>query len=345
MAEYLDIYDASGRCVGRALRSECHGNPALLHRTAHVVVIRPADGALLLQKRSRSKDIQPGRWDTAVGGHLACGESYEAGAARELREELGVSGAPEFLFDSAIRNEIESEDTRVFGLRHGGPFVFDPAEIDEVRFWTREELEDPAARREFTPNLIRELETLRRMPGWYPPKQGGRQMGKVAILLGSKSDLEVVRAAFDVLDDFGVEFTARILSAHRTPAEAAEFAAGAAGAGYKVILCAAGMAAHLGGVVAAYTTLPVVGIPMVSEPFKAADSLLSIVQMPPGVPVAAVTAGKAGAKNAALFAVEILATADPVLAEKLRDFRARQKEQVLAADAELSRELAARSAR
>ena len=168
MAEYLDLYDASGRCVGRALRSECHGNPALLHRTAHVVVVHPETGALLLQKRSRSKDIQPGRWDTAVGGHLDCGESYEQAAARELREELGISGELEYLFDSAIRNAVESEDTRVFGLKSAGPFAFDPAEIDAVRFWSREELADPAARREFTPNLIEELDQLRRMPGWYP---------------------------------------------------------------------------------------------------------------------------------------------------------------------------------
>lgn len=170
-------------------------------------------------------------------------------------------------------------------------------------------------------------------------------MKQVAILMGSKSDLEIVRAAFDVLDEFGVGFEARILSAHRTPEEAAAFAASAAYRGYKVVICAAGMAAHLGGVVAGHTTLPVVGVPMVSEPFKAQDSLLSIVQMPPGVPVAAVTAGKAGAKNAALFAVEILATADAALAEKLRAFRARQKEQVLAADAELQRELAERKSR
>ena len=170
-------------------------------------------------------------------------------------------------------------------------------------------------------------------------------MGKVAVLMGSKSDLEIVRAAFDVLEKFGVEFEARILSAHRTPAEAAEFASSAEARGFKVILCAAGMAAHLGGVVAGHTILPVVGIPMVSEPFKATDSLLSIVQMPPGVPVAAVTAGKAGAKNAALLAVEILATADPALAEKLRVFRAEQKAQVLAADAELQKELAERKSR
>lgn len=169
-------------------------------------------------------------------------------------------------------------------------------------------------------------------------------MNTVAIIMGSKSDLETVRAAFDVLDGFGVPFTARILSAHRTPAEAAQFAAEARENGVKVIICAAGMAAHLGGVVAAHTTLPVIGVPMISEPFKATDSLLSTVQMPPGIPVAAVSAGKAGAKNAALFAVSILAASDEALAEKLQDFRRKQKEQVLAADAELQQELKGRRA-
>jgi len=162
---------------------------------------------------------------------------------------------------------------------------------------------------------------------------------KVAILMGSKSDLDIVRGAFDVLDDFGVKFEARIMSAHRTPNEAAEFAANAEKNGAKVIICVAGMAAHLGGVVAAHTTLPVIGIPMVSEPFKALDSLLAIVQMPPGIPVAAVTAGKAGAKNAALYAISILAVSDADLAAKLKDFRAKQRNQVLAADAELQAEL------
>lgn len=167
----------------------------------------------------------------------------------------------------------------------------------------------------------------------------------VAILMGSKSDLEIVRNAFDVLDDFGVPFCARIMSAHRTPAEAAEFAANAESNGYKVIICAAGMAAHLGGVVAAHTTLPVIGIPMASEPFKAMDSLLATVQMPPGIPVAAVTCGKAGAKNAALYAISILATADSALAGKLKEFRSKQKNQVLAADEELQQELKERKSK
>lgn len=170
MAEYLDIFDACGNCIGQALRSECHGNPALLHRTAHVVVIHPETGRILLQKRSENKDIQPGKWDTAVGGHLDCGESFEAGALRELQEELGVSGDVEleFIFDAPIRNEIESEDTRVFGVRLAGPFAFQSSEIDEVRFWSRDELEDPANRQLFTPNLLVELAKLRQCPKWYP---------------------------------------------------------------------------------------------------------------------------------------------------------------------------------
>ncbi len=160
---------------------------------------------------------------------------------------------------------------------------------------------------------------------------------RVAVIMGSKSDLPVVEGAFKTLREFGVEFEARVFSAHRTPAEAEEYAVLAAGRGIKVMICAAGMAAHLGGVIAAHTVLPVIGIPVASEPFNALDSLLSFVQMPPGVPVATVTAGKAGAKNAALLAVEILALADGELSEKLRAFRTEQRRQVLDADAELRR--------
>ena len=161
----------------------------------------------------------------------------------------------------------------------------------------------------------------------------------VAIVMGSKSDLDIVQGAFDILDKFGVKFTARVLSAHRTPAEAAEFAASAEEKGFKVIICAAGMAAHLGGVIAAHTVLPVVGIPVASAPFNGMDALFSIVQMPPGIPVAAVTAGKAGGKNAALYAISILALNDPELASKLHDFRKEQQAQVLAADSELQKQL------
>lgn len=164
MAEYFDIYDEAGNRIGRALRSECHGNPALLHHTSHVVIFHPDGERLLLQKRSRNKDIQPGKWDTAVGGHVDCGEDYLSAARRELREELGVSEFPgelRYLFDSKIRNSIESEDVRVYGLTFAGPFRFQTEEIDEIRFWTKEELADLENRKLFTPNLVSELEMLR----------------------------------------------------------------------------------------------------------------------------------------------------------------------------------------
>lgn len=162
---------------------------------------------------------------------------------------------------------------------------------------------------------------------------------QVAIVMGSKSDLPVLQGAFQMLDKFGVGYTARVLSAHRTPDEAAAFAKNAEEAGCKVIICAAGMAAHLGGVFAAHTVLPVIGIPVASEPFNGLDSLLSFVQMPPGIPVATVTAGKAGGKNAALYALSILAVQDTGLREQLKAFRREQAEQVLKADAELQEEL------
>ena len=170
--EMLDIFDAAGNCIGQASRKECHGNPALLHHTSHVVVFHPEEPALLLQLRRTDKDIQPGKWDTAVGGHLDSGEDYLAGAVRELREDLGLELPPEalqVLFDSPIRNEIESEDTRVFGVTHGGPFAFQKSEIDDVRFWRFSELRDPANFPLFTPNLVKELERL-----WEIPEIGKR---------------------------------------------------------------------------------------------------------------------------------------------------------------------------
>jgi phosphoribosylaminoimidazole carboxylase PurE protein len=158
----------------------------------------------------------------------------------------------------------------------------------------------------------------------------------VAVVMGSESDREVMNNCIGQLRDFGVEPTVRIISAHRTPEAAAKFARTAADEGIKVIIAAAGMAAHLAGTLAAQTTLPVIGVPLISgEPFEGIDALLSTIQMPPGVPVACVAVGKAGAKNAAVLAVEILALTDKNLGEKLAEFKKAQAKKVIEKDSAL----------
>ena len=142
---------------------------------------------------------------------------------------------------------------------------------------------------------------------------------KVAVIMGSDSDFPVVKSALTELKKYGVEFECRVMSAHRTPAEACEFASKARENGFGAIICAAGMAAHLAGVVAGHTTLPVIGIPMKSKALEGMDALLATVMMPPGVPVA--TVGIGSAANAAYLAVEILSIKYPELREKLKDFR------------------------
>jgi 5-(carboxyamino)imidazole ribonucleotide mutase len=153
----------------------------------------------------------------------------------------------------------------------------------------------------------------------------------IGIVMGSTSDWETMKAAAKMLEDFGVAYEAKAMSAHRTPHEVAAWAEGAAARGMKAIIAAAGGAAHLAGVVAAHTTLPVLGVPMPSKHLQGLDSLLSTVQMPKGIPVATFAIGEAGAANAALFAVAILAVTDKAMAKKLHDFRARQTEAVLKA--------------
>jgi 5-(carboxyamino)imidazole ribonucleotide mutase len=151
----------------------------------------------------------------------------------------------------------------------------------------------------------------------------------VAVIMGSKSDWDTMRAADEILTDFGVPHECRVVSAHRTPELMAEFAGGAQARGIEVIIAGAGGAAHLPGMTAAYTTLPVLGVPIESKALKGLDSLLSIVQMPGGVPVATFAIGSAGAKNAALFAISILAGKRTFLRRKLEEFRAQQKRKVL----------------
>ncbi len=143
----------------------------------------------------------------------------------------------------------------------------------------------------------------------------------VSIVMGSTSDLPVVHKAIDVLKQFHVEYEVKVLSAHRTPDKAAEFAKQARARGIRVLIGAAGGAAHLAGALAANSTLPVIGIPVPTEHLGGLDSLLSTVQMPAGVPVATVAIGEAGAKNAALLAIEILALSDPALLKRLTNYR------------------------
>jgi 5-(carboxyamino)imidazole ribonucleotide mutase len=151
----------------------------------------------------------------------------------------------------------------------------------------------------------------------------------VAIIMGSDSDWPVMKAAAAMLDDFGVTYEARVVSAHRTPDLMFEFAEQARERGFKAIIAGAGGAAHLPGMVAAKTTLPVLGVPVPSKHLQGQDSLLSIVQMPKGIPVATFAIGEAGAANAGLFAVSLLSNTDAVLASKLDEFRRKQSEKVL----------------
>jgi 5-(carboxyamino)imidazole ribonucleotide mutase len=160
----------------------------------------------------------------------------------------------------------------------------------------------------------------------------GREAPLVAVVMGSTSDWETMRHASEVLKEFGVAHECRVVSAHRTPAWMAEFAAGAEARGLEVIIAGAGGAAHLPGMVAAQTTVPVFGVPVESRVLRGVDSLLSIVQMPAGVPVGTLAIGQAGATNAALLAVAVLANTRPALREKLRRFREEQTARVREAE-------------
>jgi 5-(carboxyamino)imidazole ribonucleotide mutase len=156
-----------------------------------------------------------------------------------------------------------------------------------------------------------------------------QEQALVAIIMGSDSDWPVMKAAAQMLADFDVSYQAQVVSAHRTPDLMFKFAEGAAAKGFKVIIAGAGGAAHLPGMVAAKTILPVLGVPVPSKHLQGQDSLLSIVQMPKGIPVATFAIGEAGAANAGLFAVSMLAHQDSALAERLAQFRAKQTDKVL----------------
>jgi phosphoribosylaminoimidazole carboxylase PurE protein len=158
----------------------------------------------------------------------------------------------------------------------------------------------------------------------------------VAVVMGSDSDMDSMRSCIEQLESFGIKPLVRIISAHRTPKIASEFAQNAAQNGIKIIIAAAGMAAHLAGALAAHTSLPIIGVPLTSGTgLGGVDALLSTVQMPPGVPVATMAVGKAGAKNAAIFAVQILALADEDLRKKLVDFKKTQEKKVIEKDSNI----------
>ncbi len=166
---------------------------------------------------------------------------------------------------------------------------------------------------------------------------------RVGIVMGSESDWPTMKKGALILEEFGVGYQVRVLSAHRTPAEAHEWAATASDRGLEVLIAGAGLAAHLPGVMAATTVLPVIGVPVASGAFSGVDALLAIVQMPPGIPVATVGAGRAD--NAALLALQIMAGADATLRQQMIEYRDRMRERVLAADAKLQGDVAANGAR
>lgn len=164
--EWIDLVDPeTGRVIGRAPRDLCHGDPSLVHRAVHGAVFHP-DGRILLQKRARTKRVQPGRWDMSVGGHLIAGEDWSGALLRETEEELGVKvpfSAFRFRFGIQERNDFESENIRVYSLIHSGPFRFQQDEIDEIRFFDLRELAGRIERHDaedLTPLLRREIPLL-----------------------------------------------------------------------------------------------------------------------------------------------------------------------------------------
>jgi isopentenyldiphosphate isomerase len=160
--ELFELVDEDGRVIGTAPRSKCHGDPSLAHRSVHVFVLN-RHGDLYLQKRSPAKDVQPGKWDTSAGGHLAPGETYEQAAVRELEEELGVRVASSSLVlchDYVWRTSIETEHVRTYELTYEGTIIPDRVEIDEGRYWSLAEIRQGCGRGIFTPNLEHELRRL-----------------------------------------------------------------------------------------------------------------------------------------------------------------------------------------
>lgn len=160
--EWFDLVDPEGSVIGKALRSECHGDPSLLHQAVHVFVIHPESGHLFLQQRSQLKDIQPGKWDTSVGGHVDSGESADQAVQREVREELGIPEAtPHYLYRYLWQSPVESELIRSYRLYHSGPFTLQAEELEDGRFWSVQEIEESLGHHIFTPNFEYEWPRIR----------------------------------------------------------------------------------------------------------------------------------------------------------------------------------------
>lgn len=153
--EYFDIIDRSGNIIGKATRAECHSNRSLAHRVVHVLVFN-SRGELFLQKRSMDKDIQPGKWDTSVGGHLNLGETFDQAVRREMKEELDIAVPAEHIYDYWMHSAVETEYVRTYICTCDGAINFDPNEIEDGRFWSREEIEDKIGTGVFTPNFEQE---------------------------------------------------------------------------------------------------------------------------------------------------------------------------------------------
>ncbi len=173
MEEYFDIIDELGAVIGQASRASCHGNPNLVHRVSHVLVVDRND-RIFLQKRSLRKDIEPGKWDTSVGGHLKVGESYDQAAVRELEEELGITEVtPQCLYTYRWSTPIESEDIRtylvVWSDGRDSPFELQSEEITEGRFWTHREIQNSIGTGILTPNFEQEFERYLR---WRARERG-----------------------------------------------------------------------------------------------------------------------------------------------------------------------------
>ena len=155
--EYFDVIDESGKIIGKAKRSECHSDRSLAHRTVHVLVFN-SRGELFLQKRSLDKDIQPGKWDTSIGGHLNLGETFDQAVRREMKEELGIEAPVEHIYDYWMCSEVETEYVRTYICTYDGAMEFDPNEIDDGRFWSRTEIEEEMGTGTFTPNFEEEYQ-------------------------------------------------------------------------------------------------------------------------------------------------------------------------------------------